>query len=256
MRRSDAFECRAVVAEPVTMSADGRHHFRQALRGLFEQVVFLPRPYLTGLGLRQHVRNDPNFPSDDRPVLLVDLGAGSTEICRVGERYPQPGEMAGVAFGGAQVDQLMREALRQEYPAFQPGDALLRSWRENFGFVGEPGSTVVVNVPIDGVERQIVLTNALRRGCEVWLAHVRQMIESLTLGGTAEGVRPARVYLTGGGSRINRLVPVLNESLERSGNGGLGLQLAEADDLSLAAQGALHAARQVRDDQWPRFILA
>jgi len=256
MRRSDGLECRAVVAEPVTMSAEGRHHFRQALRGLFEQVIFLPRPYLAGLGLREHLRDDSSFPSEGRPALLVDLGAGSTEICRVGERYPQRSELGGVAFGGDHVDLLIRETLRQEYPAFNPGNELLRSWRENFGFVGEPGSTVVVKVPIDGVERQIVLTNSLRRGCEVWLAHVQQLIESFRGDGTGDGRRPAQVYLTGGGSRIHRLVPVLGEALARGGSDGLKLQVVEAADLSLAALGALHAAGRVRDDQWPRFALA
>jgi len=255
MRRSETVFCRAVVAEPVTFSAEGRHHFQQALRGLFEQVIFLPRPYLAALGLRQQLLDAAGPSVGHPPAMLVDLGAGSTEICRVGGPYPRAGELAGATFGGEHTTALVREGLRQEYPAFQPDNALVRSWVENFGFVGEPASTVVVNVPVDGVERQIVLTQSLRRGCEAWLAHVQQLILaqcSVLPDGTG---RPAQIFLTGGGSRLHRLVPVLTDQLARAGLTGLKVSVAEETDLSLAALGALHAARKVRDDQWPRFAL-
>ncbi len=259
MRRSEALVCRAVVAEPVVMSSEGRHHFRQALRGLFEEVVFLPRPYLAGLELREQLRTataaQTTAPSGLRPVLLVDLGAGSTEICRLGEQYPRPSEMAGVGFGGDHVVSLMQALLRQEYPSFQPSQSLVLSWLENFGFVGEPVAAVAVKVPVDGVEREIVLTNSLRRSCEAWLIHVQQMIMTMARDGIGTGQRPVQVFLTGGGSRMNRLIPVLNEWLTRGGIGGLNSQLAEESDLSLAVMGALRAARRVRTDQWPRFAL-
>ena len=62
--------------------------------------------------------------------------------------------MVGQSFGGRQVEQLVREALRQEYPAFRPDASQIRNWLENFGFVGEPVSSVAVKVEVDGVERE------------------------------------------------------------------------------------------------------
>lgn len=257
MRRAGTATCQLVVAEPINLSSEGRHHFQQALRGLFEQVIFLPRPYLTALGLRQQLAPDASQVNANNAALVVDLGAGSTEICRLGGKYPRTGEMAGVAFGGDQAVVLIRESLRQEYPSFQPGRALIRSWLENFGFVGEAGSTVVVKVPVDGVERQIVLTQSLRLGCETWLTHVQQLIAAQLSGGPADTQSPAMIYLTGGGSGMQRLVPVLTERLARTGISGVRIETVEPEaDLSLAARGALHAAHRVRADQWPRFALA
>ncbi len=255
MRRSEALLCRAVVAEPVTLSAEGRHHLRQALRGLFDQVVFLPRPYLAGVGLRQHLRETSTAADGPGPALLVDLGAGSTEAGRVGARYPGSNDLVGQAFGGRQVELLVREALRQEYPAFRPEASQIRNWLENFGFVGEPVSTVAVKIVVDGVERDIVLTNSLRRAGEAWLAQAQQLIETLLEQDGDAGERPTNIYLTGGGSRLNRLVPVLETRLAGNGFEGLAVAVIEPGELSLVAVGALHAARQVREDQWPRFAL-
>lgn len=256
MRRSETTTCRAVVAEPVNLSTEGRHDLQQALRGLFEEVIFLPRPYLAALGLRQRIAPDAGQAAASQTALVVDLGAGSTEICRLGGRYPRTGDMAGVAFGGDQAAVLIRERLRQEYPSFQPGRTLIRGWLENFGFVGEASSTVVVKVPVDGVERQIVLTQSLRLGCETWLTHVQQLIAAQLGGDPADTESPALIYLTGGGSGMHRLVPVLTERLARSGISGLRIETVEPEaDLSLAARGALHAAHRVRADQWPRFAL-
>lgn len=255
MRRSEALLCRAVVAEPLTLSAEGRHHLRQALRGLFDQVVFLPRPYLAGVGLRQHLRQSSPAIEDCGEALLVDLGAGSTEAVRAGARYPGVNDMVGQAFGGRQVELLVREALRQEYPAFRPEPSQVRDWLENFGFVGEPASAVAVKITVDGVERDVVLTNSLRRAGEAWLAQAQQLIETLLEQGGDAGERPKQIYLTGGGSRLNRLAPVLAMRLARNGLEGLAVEVIEPGELSLVALGALHAARQVRDDQWPRFAL-
>lgn len=255
MRRSEALLCRAVVAEPVTLSPEGRHHLRQALRGLFDQVVFLPRPYLAGVGLRQHLRQSSAAIEDGGEALLVDLGAGTTEAGRVGARYPGVNDMVGQAFGGRQVELLVREALRQEYPAFRPDASQIRDWLENFGFVGEPVSTVAVKVEVDGVEREVVLTNSLRRAGEAWLAQAQQLVELLLEQVGHDGERPTNIYLTGGGSRLNRLAPVLATRLARNGFEGLAVEIIEPEELSLVAVGALHAARQVRDDQWPRFAL-
>lgn len=255
MRRSETLLCRAVVAEPVTMSAEGRHHLREALRGLFDQVVFLPRPYLAGVGLRRHLREHGSATGGSGQALLVDLGAGSTEAVRVGACYPGGNDMVGQAFGGRQVELLVREALRQEYPAFRPDAPQIRNWLENFGFVGEPVSTVAVKVAVDGVEREVVLTNSLRRAGEAWLAQGQQLVELLLEQSGAAAERPAKIYLTGGGSRLSRLAAVLGERLVRNGFEGLTVEVVEPAELSLVAAGALHAARQVRDDQWPRFAL-
>jgi hypothetical protein len=114
---------------------------------------------------------------------------------------------------------------------------------------------VAVKIVVDGVERDIVLTNSLRRAGEAWLAQAQQLIETLLEQGGEAAERPTKIYLTGGGSRLNRLAPVLATRLARNGFEGLAVEVVEPGELSFTTVGALHAARQVRDDQWPRFAL-
>jgi rod shape-determining protein MreB len=256
MRRSETLECRAVVAEPATLTAPGRHHLRQALRGLFERVVFLPRAYLSGLALREELRREERPLEAGLAAVLVDMGAGSTEACLLGRRFPARDEIMGIPFGGSQVETLIQEALRQEYPAFRPSPGMIRSWKDDFGFVGDPVSTVAVKVPLDGVEREVVLTNSLRRGCEAWLPQVVDMIESLVRRGVAIGERPGHVFLTGGGSRLLNLVPALIAALAKRGHGGIRIEVFESTEVSLAALGGLAAAQRIREEQWNGLSLA
>ena len=254
--RPTASLARAVVAVPITMGAEGRHHLHQTLRGLFDEVVFMPRPYLAGLGLRQQLVAQSTAADDPRPILFVDLGAGSTEACLIGENFPRPMDMAGLPFGGDHVESLIEKTLLQEYPGYHPTRAMLRAWKEEFGFVGEPQSKVVVKALMDGVERQVVLTQSLRCACEAWLEYVHELIASVLETIPDQGANSVRIFLGGGGSRLTNLIPALGELLAQSGLGNLPLQLADETDLSHAALGAISAARQIRADQWPRFAIA
>ncbi|HAV63369.1 MAG TPA: hypothetical protein DCY13_13510 [Verrucomicrobiales bacterium] len=254
MRRSDLPSARAVVGVPATMSPEGRQQLMQSMRGLLEHVIFLPRPYLSALGLRDLVGAEKLHSPEGRPVLLADLGAGTTEVCRVGSRFPAPAEMRGVAFGGNDVELLIEECLRQRCPALRPSRMMIRGWFESFGTVGEPASPIVVRMPVDGTEQAIDITEAIRRGSEFWAVHVQQLVQDQLKG--AEAGLPAQVFLCGGGSRLVNLGRVLGETFARAGHAGMEFTVVEEKELSLAARGALCAARQVRDDQWARFETA
>lgn len=252
MQKDDALQTRAVIPTPVTMSADSRHHFRQALRGFFDEIVFFPRPYLTALGLkRMRGMKHRGDGEDARDSLILDLGAGSTEICRVGKRYPSADEMSGVQFGGDHVDLIIAETLRQDCPALVPNLRNIQEWKDEFGFVGADESPVVVRVPIDGTEQSIDLSNALRRGCEVWVTHMVELLES-QLSNRVDGIRD--IFVCGGGSQMGGLITMLVRMLRTAGYEGLNVELIdEGKNSSLSAVGALEAARKVRDEQWSKF---
>lgn len=256
MRRQDLPCSRAVVAVPVTMSPEGRHHLTQAMRGLLDQVVFLPRPYLAALGLRDHLGEKALRELGDRQVLLADLGAGATEVCRMGSHFPGPQDMKGTAFGGAAVELLVQECLRQKYPALRPDRAMIRGWLENFGFVGRATHPVVVRLPVDGVEQSFNITQAISRSAEVWSMHVQQLLLDLLENGGGDKDQPTHVFLCGGGSQLDNLGSALGELLVRVGRTGVTFSTVEEKDLSLASRGALLAARKIRENQWPRFELA
>ena len=188
------------------------------------EVVFLPRPYLAGLGLRQQLVAQSTAADDPRPILFVDLGAGSTEACLIGENFPRPTNMAGLPFGGDHVESLIEKTLLQEYPGYHPTRAMLRAWKEEFGFVGEPQSKVVVKALMDGVERQVVLTQSLRCACEAWLEYVHEL-EKFQHARAANSPRqsprrspPVAVENSRARSRRPRLPPPRNAPRRRSEN--------------------------------------
>lgn len=254
MRRTDLPRTRAVVGVPATMSPEGRHHLAQTMRGLLDEVIFLPRPYLTALGLREQLGEEAWEEHSGSRVFVADLGAGSTEVCGVGGCFPAPEEMRGAAFGGDDVELLVQEVLRRQYAALRPSREMIRGWLENFGFVGRTSTPVMVKVPVDGTEQVFDLTRALGHSGEVWAMHVQQLLLSLLTPG--EGTdRPTHVFLCGGGSRLDHLGSVLGQLLVRAGHAGVTFSTVEEKELSLAARGALCAARKVREEQWSRFEL-
>jgi rod shape-determining protein MreB len=254
MQREHSLKTRVVVAVPTTMSSDSRHHFRQALRGIFDEVLFLPRPYLSALGLKRKRGQERSADGDAiRDSLVLDLGAGATEVGRIGRQFPSADEISGVSFGGDHVDLIIAETLRKDYPSLVPDLRQIRTWKDNFGHVGPTESQVVVRIPIDGTEQSIKLSNSLRRGCEVWVSHMVELLK-LQLAKSAGGTGVVQdVFVCGGGRQMSGLAPVLTRLLSAAGYDGIHVQIFDEENTSLAAFGALTAARKVREEQWEKF---
>ncbi|GEM_PF-2414376 len=254
MQREEALKTRLVVAVPATMSSDSRHHFRQALRGIFDEILFLPRPYLSALGLKR--KRGPERSADGdafRDSLILDLGAGATEVGRIGRHFPSADEISGVSFGGDHVDLIIAETLRKDYPALVPDLRQIRTWKDNFGHVGPTESQVVVKMPIDGTEQSITLSNALRRGCEVWVSHMVELLKPQLAKPNAGVCAVQDVFVCGGGRQMTGLAPALTRMLSAAGYDGIHVEIFDEENTSLAAFGALEAARKVREEQWEKF---
>lgn len=250
MQREDALQNRAIVAVPLMMSGEGRQDFRVALRGIFDEVIFLPRPYLTALGSK-----GMPLPGTvvGHPAIILDLGAGSTEVYRVGEHYPSSDEMEGVSFGGDDVDHLIAASLQKDYPAFVPDLKQIKNWKDNFGYVGSGDSPVVVKISVDGTEQSVGLSNALRRGCDVWVNRMMELLKPQLEKLSGHPAQSQNILVCGGGSQMSGLAPMLTRVLNLSGYESVHVEIAAEENSSLAAIGALEAARKVREEQWIEF---
>ena len=112
---------------------------------------------------------------------------------------------------------------------------------------------MVVKITVDGTEQSVGLSNALRCGCDVW---VTQMVDLLKPHLAKLSEKPAQsqnILVCGGGSQMSGLAPMLTRVLNLSGYESVRVEIAAEENSSLAAIGALEAARKVREEQWIEF---
>lgn len=246
-------EIRAVI--PVTMDPDGegRSELRALTRGLFDEMLFLPRPYLTALGLRIKQRTFPKPPGGATPFILVDMGAGTTDFCLADDNYPGRNRQQTLKFGGDQTDGLIAEAVRRQKPGFSPTRDQVRGWKDQFGFAGESAGRVLVKVAVLGEELDLDLTGALQTGCEVWVMRVVSTLQPMIERCRKDNGRMPEIRLAGGGSRMSGLEEAVQTGLSRILGEEIAVSVVRENAKHLTAAGALFAARQAREEQWRRF---
>lgn len=244
---------RAVIPVMMDLDGEGRSELRALTRGLFDEMLFLPRPYLTALGLRIKQRTFPKPPGGATPFILVDMGAGTTDICLADDTYPGRNRQRTLKFGGDQTDSLIAEAVRRQKPGFSPTREQVRGWKDQFGFAGEAAGRVVVKVAVLGEELDLDLTAALQTGCEVWVMRIVSELQPLIELCRKDNGRLPEIRLAGGGSRMSGLEETVQAGLSRMLGEEIAVSVVRDNSKHLTAAGALFAARQARDEQWRRF---
>src|SRR5262245_6894318 len=96
-----------VVGAPANASAERQKEIRAAMVGVLERILIVPEPFLAAMGLR----DDPGFKdrgTDIDPTkhsLIVDIGAGTTDLCLVRGYYPTPEDQISVPRAGNFMDE-------------------------------------------------------------------------------------------------------------------------------------------------------
>lgn len=253
VRHSSGAEVRAVIGLPANATQGVRNRVRQAVSGVFDRVVLVPKPYLAALGFRDETRlGQPDYADPARHSLFVDIGAGTVDLSLVLGCYPAARDQITLGFAGDKVDALFREGLHKAFPDCDLSWRQIRETKERFAFAGRAPSKAAVTIISNGRPRELDITRPLGEACEALVSRLAAAIESLLaqLPETTLADVSSNIFLTGGGSRMNNLGPELNRRLRAGGFENTLIRTAGEAGADWVAHGALKAARQVRENQW------
>lgn len=249
---SGAKQVWGVVGTPANATASDLSNLRQAMGYNFPKFLIIPEPFLAALGARDEDRlKESNYIDPTKNSLFIDIGAGTTDLCKIHGYYPEPKDQTSIARAGNDIDRHLAEGIKMKYPDSNLTDISTTRLKEQNSFVGVAPKRVVITVPVGGKPRQLDITDEIGKACESIVPDIVAQCEDLIRGTDTDAVEGmmSNIYLTGGGSLITGLDKMLEKELRTREYKAARVRCAE-NYKYLVARGALKTALAARDDQW------
>ena len=190
-------------------------------------------------------------------TLVVDIGAGTTDLCRVYGTVPTPTDQLHIQSAGDQIDAAIIAEIQRKYAGAQITKDMARRWKEDYSFVGdsEPDDPIIVDFSIEGKSMTLDITDCVGNACEIIVDPIVSSIKELIATSNPEYHDAFRrnIILAGGGSGIHGLGDMIEHRLADLGDVEV---LTVEDPLELGAMGGLRLAMEVPEDMWKNLTLA
>lgn len=244
VRPSDARCVFGAIGAPSQAGLASRQFILEAAATTFDAALIVHEPFAVAYGMHR-LRN----------TLVVDIGAGTTDICPMFGAYPTELDQLTVPVGGDGIDRQFRERLSATYPEISVTDWLARQIKERHGSVRPRSERIVITLPVDGRPREYDVTEALHDACQSIVPPIVEGIRAVVARIDSElqpGLRD-NILLAGGGSQLVGLDLIIEQGLQPIGGGKV---TRVQDAMYAGAFGALKLALEMPPEQWSRVVPA
>lgn len=227
-----------VIGVPARAGVKNKQFVMDAAATVFDGVAVVSEPFSIAYGMNRLT-----------DALVIDIGAGTIDLCPIYGVYPSDDEQVTVPLGGDAVDEEFEKRLKAKYPRVQASRNMIRDLKERYGFVNEVAEPVVVNLPVDGKPTPHDITEPLRAACLTLLGPIVEAARKLIGKFDPEFQQRLRqnIILGGGGSQLRGLDRMIEAALTEYG----GARVTRVSDATYAgAVGALKLAMNMPAEGW------
>ena len=182
-------------------------------------------------------------------TLVVDIGAGTIDICPMFGTYPSEEDQITLPMGGDMVDAEFLRLMKVSRPEIQMTINMAREIKEKYGFVHEVNEKAVVTLTENARPKQYDVTQPLKDACKTIVQPIVNGL--LDLIGKLDPEIQRRmlnnILLGGGGSQLRGLDRLIEEGLKDLGGGKV---TRVYDSVFAGAVGALKLAMNMPLDCW------
>ena len=232
----------AVIGCPAEASFKNREAIIEAARESVDSVMLCSEPFSVAYGLEM---------LDD--VLVIDIGAGTTDLCRMHGTMPDESDQTTLTFAGDVIDAELTRLLEQNYPEAQFSLQMVKTIKEKYGAVGELLDAAVVELPVNGKPTPFDITNEIRQACQTIINPIVEGLGKLIGSFDPEFQHKLkdRVLLAGGGSQIKGLDKAIEAEMHRILGSGHVIRVEEP--MYGGANGALKIAHDMPAEYWEQL---
>ena len=232
----------AVIGAPAQATINNREAIIEAARETVDAVMLCSEPFSVAYGLDM---------LDD--VLVIDIGAGTTDLCRMHGTMPDDADQITNTFAGDHIDEYLARLVKERHPEAQFSIHMVRTIKEKYGSVADEMIPAHVDLPVNGKPTRFDLTQSVREACQ---SIVTPIVEGL--GELVSSFDPEfqdrlknRVLLAGGGSQIKGLDTAIEREMHRILGGGRCQRVEEP--MYGGANGALKIAHDMPAEYWEQL---
>lgn len=232
---------RAVVGVPAEALRVNKQHVRKALENAVDSLMIVSEPFAVAYGMEALLH-----------TLIIDIGAGTTDFCVMNGRLPTEDDQRTLTAAGDWIDEQLLRLMRERHPQASISIHMVRGWKEESSFVGEPKSPVTVTAPVNGRPTQIDITQEMRQACEGILPPLVESMLDLLSRVQPEYQERVRqnIVLSGGTALIRGLGPRLEQELAAVGGGKVKVV---KDPVFVGSDGGLAIAQDAPDTDWEKL---
>ncbi len=230
-----------VIGCPAQASIHNKQSIIEAAREVLDSVVICSEPFSVAYGLDQL-----------HDCLVIDIGAGTTDLCRMKGSMPDENDQITLTTAGDFVDAELFELFKSRCPEASFTKNMIRKVKEKHAFVTEAAEEVIVSFPVRGKPVKFNVTGEMRRGCNAIVQPIVEAVDRLVSTFDPEFQERLRnnVLLAGGGSRIHGLDRAIEEALVPFGGGRVR---KVQEPVYAGANGALKIAYDMPVEAWEQL---
>ncbi|MFH7319362.1 MamK family actin-like protein [Desulfurivibrio sp. D14AmB] len=236
-------EINGIIGVPARASVVNKEVLLKVAHEVMNRTLVVSEPFMVAYALGKLNR-----------CIVVDIGAGTVDICCMKGSVPAPEDQVTTFKGGDYLDDRLEAAIIRRHPGAQITRSLACRIKEEHSFVGEPEKPVEVTLRVDGKPARFDITDEVRTVCESMVPNIVEQVELLIASFDPEDQEEAlqNIYLAGCGSRIRGLDRMIAAALKDYG--AVKVTCVE-DPERIGAVGALKLAREVPPAHWAEIGL-
>ena len=239
-RKDELVYC--VIGAPAQASVRNREAIVDAAREAVDSVMLCSEPFAVAYGLDML-----------EDVLVIDIGAGTTDLCRMHGTMPEEADQITFDIAGDAVDEELGRLVKQAYPDAQFTKEMIKEIKERYSYLGDPPERALVELPVKGKPTSIDVTELVKQACSILVPPIVDGLNKLISSFDPEFQHKlrSRVLLAGGGSMIKNLDSAIESAMRRDLGGGKVQHVDEP--VYGGANGALKIAHDMPEDFWEKL---
>jgi rod shape-determining protein MreB len=230
-----------VVGVPALATAKNKTAIIEITKDIFDSVMIVSEPFTVAYGMERM--------SD---ILVIDIGAGTTDLCRMHGTVPGPDDERSFTIAGDAVDTRLFELIKQKFPECQLTQNMCKAFKEQYGYCNDSTTKIEVMIPVKGRPTPHDITDVMKQACEILVDPICEACRELISGFNPEFQDRLRnnILLAGGGGTMRGLNLRVEQGLADLGS----VKVNVVDEPVYAgANGALQLAVDMPGEYWQQL---
>ncbi len=184
--------------------------------------------------------------------LIVDIGAGTTDLCRMHGSIPDEDDQITLNIAGNFLDGELTKAILKKFPDVQISPQIIKRIKEKYGYVSDVSEPIKVTLTKRGIFAEYDITDILRECCLKLTNPISKAIQDMvgTFDPDFQEKLRNNIILAGGGSRLKGIDIAVEKSLLEYGGGDAD---CVHDAEYCGSVGALKMCIEMPEEYWEKI---
>jgi len=234
----------AAIGVPAQASINNKKAILSLSKGVVDKILIVSEPFAVAYSIDRF---------DE--CLIVDIGAGTTDLCRMHGAMPDASDQLTLTYAGNFLDQELTQGILHKFPSVQLTPQIIKRIKEKHGFVYDVSEPILVTLTEQGIPQTYEITDVLRAACLKLTDPISTAVQQLVGSFDPDFQEKLRknVIVAGGGSRLKGIDRAIEKSLELYGGGSV---TCVQDAEYCGSVGTLKMCLEMPDEYWEQLSAA